>query len=133
MSSLNTHFGIGSDSSVSSITVYWPSGTVDVIENPSINTTINITEGETLSLESSFIEDFIVYPNPAKNSLTISSSLDLDQSVISVFDIAGRRVLNFKLTNNLNSIDVSGLSAGEYILRVITKENSISSQKFIKQ
>ena len=133
MSSLNTHFGIGSDSSVSSITVYWPSGTVDVIESPSINTTINITEGETLSLESSFIEGFIVYPNPTKNSLTIGSSLDLDQSVISVFDIAGRRVLNFKLTNNINSIDVSGLSAGEYILRVITKENGISSQKFIKQ
>ena len=44
MSSLNTHFGVGSDSSVNSITVYWPSGTVDVINNPGINTTINITE-----------------------------------------------------------------------------------------
>jgi len=133
MSSLNTHFGLGSDSSVNSITVYWPSGTVDVINSPAINTTINITEGETLSLENSFVEDLVLYPNPVKSNLTISSSLDLDQSVISVFDIAGRRVLNFKLTNNINSIDVSELSAGEYILRVITKERRISSQKFIKQ
>lgn len=133
MSSLNTHFGLGSDSSINSITVYWPSGTVDVITSPAINTTINITEGETLSLENSFVEDLVLYPNPAKNNLTISSSLDLDQSVISVFDIMGRRVLNFKLTNNINSIDVSELSAGEYILRVITKEKRISSQKFIRQ
>ncbi len=133
MSSLNTHFGLGSDSSVNSITVYWPSGIVDVINNPSINTTINITEGETLSLEDSFIGEFVLYPNPVKNSLTISSSLDLDQSIISIFDIAGRRVLNYKLANNINSIDVSRLSSGEYILRIITKENHISSEKFIKQ
>ena len=133
MSSLNTHFGIGSDSSVSSIAVYWPSGTVDVINNPGINTTINITEGETLSLENSFIGEFVLYPNPVKNTLTIGSSLDLDQSIISVFDIAGRRVLNYKLADNINSIDVSRLSAGEYILRIITKEKLISSEKFIKQ
>ena len=133
MSSLNTHFGIGSDSSVNSITVYWPSGTVDVINNPEINTTINVTEGETLSLENSFIGEFVLYPNPVKNTLTIGSSLDLDQSIISVFDIAGRRVLNYKLAGNINSIDVSRLSAGEYILRIITKEKLISSEKFIKQ
>ena len=133
MSSLNTHFGIGSDSSVNSITVYWTSGTVDVINNPEINTTINVTEGETLSLENSFIGEFVLYPNPVKNTLTIGSSLDLDQSIISVFDIAGRRVLNYKLAGNINSIDVSRLSAGEYILRIITKEKLISSEKFIKQ
>ena len=132
MSSLNTHFGIGSDSSVNSITVYWPSGTVDVINNPGINTTIHVAEGETLSLENSFIEDLILYPNPVRNTLTIGSSLNLDQSIISVFDIAGRRVMNYRLVNGINSVNVSELSVGEYILRVITKEGQMSSQKFIK-
>jgi len=133
MSSLNTHFGIGSDSAVNSITVYWPSGTVDVINNPSINTTINITEGETLSLESSLIEDLIIYPNPVRNILTIDSSLNLDQSIISVFDIVGRRVMNYRLEDGINSVNVSELSVGEYILRIITKEGQMSSQKFIKK
>jgi len=132
MSSLNTHFGLGSDSSVNSITVYWPSGIVDVINNPETNTTIHVAEGETLSLESSFIEDLIIYPNPVKNILTIDSSLNLDQSIISVFDLAGRRVMNYRLASGINSVNVSELSAGEYILRVITEENHISSQKFIK-
>ncbi|MFL2644006.1 MAG: T9SS type A sorting domain-containing protein [Flavobacteriales bacterium] len=132
MSSLNTHFGLGSDSSVNSITVYWPSGIVDVVNNPETNTTIHVAEGETLSLESSFIEDLIIYPNPVKSILTIDSSLNLDQSIISVFDLAGRRVMNYRLASGINSVNVSELSAGEYILRVITKENHISSQKFIK-
>ena len=132
MSSLNTHFGLGSDSSVNSITVYWPSGIVDVVNNPETNTTIHVAEGETLSLESSFIEDLIIYPNPVKSILTIDSSLNLDQSIISVFDLAGRRVMNYRLASGINSVNVSELSAGEYILRVITEENHISSQKFIK-
>jgi hypothetical protein len=117
---------------VNSITVYWPSGIVDVINNPETNTTIHVAEGETLSLESSFIEDLIIYPNPVKNILTIDSSLNLDQSIISVFDLAGRRVMNYRLASGINSVNVSELSAGEYILRVITEENHISSQKFIK-
>lgn len=44
MSTLNAHFGIGTDTEVESVTVYWPSGTVDVVENPAINTTLVIVE-----------------------------------------------------------------------------------------
>ena len=132
MSSLNTHFGLGVDSSVNSITVYWPSGIVDVINNPNINTTINIVEGETLSLEESFIEELIIYPNPVKNNLTIESSLNINQSVISVFDMTGKRVINYKAKGEVNSVDVTSLSAGQYILRIISIENRIVSTKFIK-
>ena len=132
MSSLNTHFGIGSDASVNSITVYWPSGTVDVISNPEINTTIHVAEGETLSLESSFIEDLIIYPNPVKNILTIDSSFNLAEAIISIFDIAGRRVMNYRLADGINSVNVSELSVGEYVLRIITNEGQMSSKKFIK-
>ena len=132
MSSLNTHFGLGGDSSVNAITVYWPSGIVDVINNPNINTTINIVEGETLSLEESFIEELIIYPNPVKNNLTIESSLNINQSVISVFDMTGKRVINYKAKGEVNSVDVTSLSAGQYILRIISIENRIVSTKFIK-
>ena len=133
MSSLNTHFGIGSDASVNSITVYWPSGIVDIINNPEINTTIHVAEGETLSIEDSFIKDLVVYPNPTKNVLILNSSLDINQAVVSVFDMAGRRVLNYKISGSNNSVDVSNLNPGEYILRIITQDQQIGSTKFIKQ
>ncbi len=132
MSSLNTHFGLGEVNSVDAITVYWPSGIIDVVDTPNINTTINITEGETLSLEESFIEELVIYPNPVKNNLTIESSLDINQSVISVFDMTGKRVINYKAKGEVNSVDVAGLSAGQYILRIISIENRIVSTKFIK-
>ena len=130
MSSLNTHFGLGTDTSIVSVTVYWPSGVVDVIANPAINGTLTITEGETLSLQQSNVEDLILYPNPTKDLLNLNSTFGFENAIYSVFDINGRRVMNSRF--NTNTIDVSRLSAGNYILRIMDK-GVIKSQKFIKQ
>ncbi|MBR9915478.1 MAG: T9SS type A sorting domain-containing protein [Algicola sp.] len=130
MSTLNTHFGIGSETTINSIVVYWPSGIIDTISNPTINTSLEIVEGSTLSLENSFVNDLVIYPNPTKDELNISSTTGLDNAVYTVFDINGKRVMNAKLTQN--TIDVSELQTGNYILRIVSG-NSIKSQKFIKE
>jgi hypothetical protein len=130
MSSLTTHFGLGADASIDTVTIYWPSGTVDIIVNPSVNDTITVTEGETLSLESTITNDLILYPNPTKGLLNLNSPNGFDNAIYSVFDVTGKRVLNDKFSSN--SIDVSVLSTGNYILRVI-HNGVIKTQKFIKQ
>jgi len=56
----------------------------------------------------------------------------LAEAIISVFDIAGRRVMNYRLADGINSVNVSELSVGEYVLRIITNEGQMSSKKFIK-
>jgi 3'-phosphoadenosine 5'-phosphosulfate sulfotransferase len=130
MSTLNTHFGLGTDSSVNTVTIYWPSGTIDIIVNPNINETLMVTEGETLSVESTITTDLILYPNPTKRMLNLKTTFSFENAVYSVFDMTGRRVLNDKF--NSNDIDVSALSTGNYILRVIDN-GVIKTQKFIKQ
>jgi hypothetical protein len=130
MSTLNTHFGLGTDQTISTVTVYWPSGTVDVVVNPNINETLYITEGETLSLESTITNNLILYPNPTKGILNLNADYGFENAIYSVFDITGKRVLNDKF--NSNSIDVSELSSGNYILRIINN-GIIKTQKFIKQ
>ena len=130
MSSLNTHFGIGANTEVTSITIYWPSGIIDTILNPAINTPVTVVEGETLSLENSFVNDLVIYPNPTKDVLNISTIDNLDEAIYTVFDINGKRILNGKLQST--TINVSELSSGNYILRIVSGQ-SIKSQKFIKQ
>jgi len=44
---LNQHFGLGTAGSIDRLTIRWPSGTRQVIENPEINTFHKITEEET--------------------------------------------------------------------------------------
>lgn len=48
MSTLNPHFGLGSADVIDSVIVRWPSGKVDFICNPDINTTLFIEEGSGL-------------------------------------------------------------------------------------
>ena len=130
MSSLTTHFGLGADTAVSNITIYWPSGTIDVLINEPANQTITVTEGETLSLQQSMTNDLILYPNPTTDVLNLNASYGFENAIYSVFDMNGKRVLNSRFDSN--TIDVSRLSAGNYILRIIDN-GLMKAQKFIKR
>lgn len=137
MSSLNTHFGIGSDTNVSHVIVYWPNSECEVYMNPTINQAFTAVEGtgiscDTLGLDDeSLTTDLVLYPNPANTILNITTGLQLENAIYNIYDISGRRVMTNSL-NNSNSIDVSQLSAGNYILSIIS-DNTIRNQKFIKQ
>ena len=130
MSSLNPHFGLGADDTITSVKVIWPSGTVDIIFNPPVNQTMSITEGETLSVETTVANDLILYPNPTKQFLNLNPQYNFQNAIYSVFDVNGKRVLNSRL--NSNKIDVSKLSTGNYVLRIIDND-VIKTKKFIKQ
>jgi len=55
---------------------------------------------------------------------------DFDSPIYTVFDAAGKRVMNAKLENK--TLNVSALAPGVYFLRVF--DNSIiRTQRFIKQ
>ena len=133
MGSLNTYFGLGEDTNITTLTVYWPSGTVDIFNNVSVNQSLEITEGQTLSSEVYSLDQITVFPNPADDYITVKSNHNLDDAIISMFDLNGRRVLNYKNESDDGIINVSGLSAGEYILRIITSDQDIYSKKIIKK
>lgn len=130
MNTLNTHFGLGSDTSISSMVIYWPSGIIDTYTNPTIDSHIIATEGETLSIEDETLVSTIIHPNPAKNTLFIEAPVDLTGKIATVFDLNGKKVLNTKLENN--SLDVSHLGSGMYILRIEERGKTIT-RKFIKE
>ena len=130
MSTINTHFGIGTLDTIDSVVIYWPSGVIDTVTNPAINTPLEVVEGATLTAEESFVNDLVIYPNPTKDLIKISSNDNLQDAIYTIFDITGKRVMNAKLSQN--TIDVSALNTGNYILRIVSG-NTIKSQKFIKQ
>ncbi len=131
MSSLNTYFGLGQDSSITTLTVYWPSGVVDTFNNVNVNQSLEITEGQTLSTGVPSLDNIAVFPNPANDYITVKSDYNLDDAIISLFDLNGRRVLNYKNSSDNNLVDVSKLSSGEYILRLITSETIIFTKKIL--
>jgi hypothetical protein len=131
MSSLNAYFGLGQDAEIDSVVISWPSGIVDVIEGPEINTSLTVTEGANpLSIETEIESTLKVYPNPAINELFIEASENLIGSRVDIFDVQGKRVQSGIL--NSNRIDVSSLETGNYILQVLFGEVTVES-KFYKK
>ncbi|MFM2394252.1 MAG: hypothetical protein RLZZ546_2234 [Bacteroidota bacterium] len=70
-------------------------------------------------------DKLIVYPNPASDKLNLISKQDVQLNIISG---NGSVIMTIKAIKGLNSIDVSNLPSGLYIL----KSNN-DSIKFIKQ
>ncbi|WP_407845834.1 T9SS type A sorting domain-containing protein [Chryseobacterium sp. KCF3-3] len=68
-----------------------------------------------------------VYPNPAKDVLNIRSKQEIIKAEI--YDATGRIISSLSVTGN--SISVSELSKGNYILKAFTKDKLLV-QKFIK-
>lgn len=133
MSTLNTHFGIGTATSIDKIIIRWPSGKVDQILNPAINQTLLVVEGAT-TLSNKFFElsNFKISPNPVSDLLTYSFDNNSNEiKNIEIIDISGKIVANPAI--NTNSIDVKQLSSGFYFLVLKDNDSKQFTSKFIKK
>ncbi|WP_084426763.1 FG-GAP-like repeat-containing protein [Aequorivita capsosiphonis] len=131
MSTLNTHFGLGADTEITSLTITWPSGTIDTLENVAVDQVISVVEGSTiLSLNDNLVSNLILYPNPTQETLNLGNLTGFKNPAYSIFDIQGRKVMDAKV--DLSHIEVSNLPTGSYILK-IQDSNTIKTQRFIKK
>lgn len=96
--------------------------------NESAIGSIVVGEPGTASIDDVFASKVTVYPNPANSFINISSAEAI--SGVEVYNVIGKRVL--QVTNVVNnSIDVSSLSKGMYILKIASGD-SIATKKIIK-
>jgi hypothetical protein len=132
MSSLNAHFGIGTATAVSQVIIRWPSGAVDVINNPGINQSLHVVEGSSpLGQEEFSTNKIVLYPNPASEQLTISN-IDLSTiKNVSIVSMLGKVIKNVKLTND--TISIASLSEGIYILAIETIDGKKYTERFVKK
>ena len=88
-------------------------------------TTIGISERNT-------IQNFRIYPNPSFDYLTITGSLGTYS--INVIDLTGRVIITTDMTTDSLQLDVSSLTQGVYLLKVLDKENGCTEiLKFLKE
>lgn len=83
-----------------------------------------------LSTNEVLASEFSIYPNPAKDNITITSQ-DYDVTGVEVYNLVGGKVLEQSELNNDN-LDVSGLSKGVYILKINTKNGSLNQRIVIQ-
>lgn len=131
MSSITAHFGIGQDTEIDEAVVFWPSGQVTVVPNPTINTTITISENSiTTTVEEAKPEELSLFPNPTSDLLRVEGSALNTHRTVYILDASGRLVQESSLSSG--SVDVSRLAAGSYMLQ-LTFNGKVISRKFTKQ
>ena len=72
------------------------------------------------------------YPNPTGNVLNICSKKQPNISDISVYNILGQLVLASANFNQSETLDVSSLKPGSYVIRV-NSDKGTSTAKFLKK
>jgi hypothetical protein len=73
-----------------------------------------------------------IFPNPIRNVINIETALTQRNNVLYINDINGRVIFHIELTKEKTQIDMSMLSKGVYLLKLV---NDLSSQckKIVKQ
>ncbi|MBL7885856.1 MAG: T9SS type A sorting domain-containing protein [Flavobacterium sp.] len=99
--------------------------------NPAIVTNTCTTEFvETLGNDNFAFANLNYFPNPVKNSLTISNSSLIDS--IEITSILGRNILSQKVNSLQTEINLSELSSGIYFVKV-TSEGQEKTIKIVKE
>lgn len=123
----NNHTPIGGANAVSftpvqngtyAVKVTSPEGCIDT----SACFTINI-----LSVNKININQFIsIYPNPAKDEITIQSAVDIQS--VRILDLQGKELLR----ENTDKVSISALPTGMYLIEITTPKGG-GNKKFIKE
>lgn len=129
MSTLNVHFGIGQATAIAKVIVRWPSGVVDVINNVTPNTTLNVVEGSFLNTSEvqEVQQALAIYPNPAHDMVYFKAQKDFAPTEVKIYDLTGRLVLQGRIEGD--SVSVKQLNAGNYMLVLTDKNGKRLSQK----
>ena len=71
----------------------------------------------------------LIYPNPSGSVLIFQVSNALLKSTATLYDVTGRRLQSFVVTNGQKQINISSLATGQYILKFADG----TSEKFVKE
>jgi Pregnancy-associated plasma protein-A/Secretion system C-terminal sorting domain len=78
--------------------------------------------------------EFQLFPNPAKDNLTINFSSPQNNLTVTMSDLSGRRVLNKEINNRTNSLSINDLqlNSGVYILTIISEGKTLNEKIIVE-
>jgi hypothetical protein len=84
----------------------------------------------TASVSDNELFNVTMYPNPTSSRLNISAASTIKNAQI--FNVLGKKVMSLDINKNSESIDVSKLASGIYLIKY-TIDSAVGTAKFIKE
>lgn len=113
-------YGTSPSFSASSSTITVPAHSYVVISNMSDPSSVKGVEAEIAE------DEVVIYPNPAENVIYVNSN---DSAKVEIYSLSGALV---RSVSDSNSVDISSLMRGTYVVKVTT-DTKVSYTKLIKK
>jgi len=114
-------------------TEWWNTVGYPIFENPNGYVSIDSTMYFSSDCASVLVDELnsetvLIYPNPAKNYITVNlNGLEETSSILKIYDLSGKLVFE-KQYSYITTIDVSDFSNGVYTLEVSTSDKVVRSK-----
>ena len=96
--------------------------------------TLKVALGTATKANNISLNNVDIYPNPAQRLINVDLSGFKAASQILLFDINGNQVINQKASLSNNQLNVSKLSKGIYLVKVMDRNSNVMvTKKFIKE
>lgn len=93
-------------------------------------TLYNATDIELIS--GSKLNQITLYPNPAKDNLIVNGLIQNQKILATIFDLTGKKMMQSSLNSDQNSINITTLPIGTYLLKIRSNKEERTIQ-FIKE
>jgi len=93
----------------------------DDLQGPTLKSTAGLETFESLGIN--------MYPNPAKDRITVNAKASIEK--LTIHNLLGQRVITLQPKNSDVSIDISALNKGMYILQ-LESEGKVATAKILK-
>jgi len=91
---------------------------------------VNEKEDTIVTDKKEEIQGFKMYPNPVANGKLYILATDRGSKQVQIFNILGKTVLSTKIMGK--ELNISKLTAGVYILKVIISEKTVTRKLVVK-
>ncbi len=103
------------------------------IDGVRVATTWNdIMTEATASIGKNSIQGFSSYPNPVNNGMLTVSTSNSNEKEVSIYNVLGKRVFEEKFSGGRKQLNVSQLTSGIYIMKVIEGDKVATKKLVIK-
>lgn len=106
----------------------------DYAYNATPNTAIKAGDKGSTAGISSLVNNsnFVVYPNPAKSTINVNNTSNVEVTNITILDITGKEVKSISASSASNqAIDISDLTEGIYVINMYNNDEKIAQNKVI--
>jgi len=87
----------------------------------------------TASIDEQAELQFVMYPNPVQTELNIVLPSTVENAEVEIYNVIGKKIDKQQIKDSFNTINVSDLEAGIYIIKIKGNNGTYGVKQFIKE